>query len=106
MRELAQRFCNMKTLKNIIKQLSEAKEHLVSQYPIKTVAIFGSFARNEANQNSDLDIIVEINGPIGSRFIDLADELESILQQKVDLVSKNGIKTKYFEAIKKDLIYV
>jgi predicted nucleotidyltransferase len=57
-------------------------------------------------ENSDIDILVEFTKPVGIEFIDLADELEKMLKSKVDLVSKNGIKPKYYEAIKKDLIYV
>jgi len=68
--------------------------------------MFGSFARNEAGESSDLDILVEFNNKIGIRFIDLADELESITGVKVDLVSRKGIKEKYFKSIERDLIYV
>lgn len=68
--------------------------------------MFGSFARNEAGESSDLDILVEFNNKIGIRFIDLADDLESITGVKVDLVSRKGIKEKYFKSIEQDLIYV
>jgi predicted nucleotidyltransferase len=49
---------------------------------------------------------VEFSDKIGVRFIDLADELESIVGFKVDLVSKNGIKENYYLSIYNDLIYV
>lgn len=86
--------------------LKNQRDKLFSSYPIKSLALFGSFARNEADESSDLDIIVEFNSKIGIRFIDLADELESITGVKVDLVSRNGIKDKYFKSIAQDLIYV
>lgn len=70
------------------------------------IAVFGSYARNEQKENSDIDILVDCSGDIGSNFISLADELENILNNKVDLVSKNGIKNKYFVYPKDDLIYV
>ncbi len=70
------------------------------------MAIFGSYSRNENRNDSDLDILVEFNDKIGIRFIDLADEIENIVGVKVDLVSKDGIKEKYFKAIDPDLIYV
>ena len=70
------------------------------------MALFGSYARSEQTLESDIDIMVQLNGMIGSRFIDLADDLERFLNQKVDLISKNGIKHKYFESIQQDLIYV
>jgi len=86
--------------------LRKNKLHLFQNYPIKSLAIFGSYARNEQNEKSDLDLMVEFNGKIGIRFIDLADEIEDLIGFKVDLVSKNGIKKKYFQAIQSDLIYV
>jgi uncharacterized protein len=70
------------------------------------MAIFGSYARNEQKKESDLDVMVEFNGNIGIQFIDLAEEIESITGLKVDLVSRNGIKDRYFQAIKSELVYV
>jgi predicted nucleotidyltransferase len=70
------------------------------------LAIFGSHARNEQAEDSDLDILVEFDEKIGLQFIDLADELELLLGRRIDLVSKGGIKEKYFQNIKQDLIYV
>jgi len=96
----------MKTLDDIELILKQYKQDLEHRYPIKSMAIFGSYARNEQSSNSDLDLLVEINGKIGSKFIDLADEIEELVGIKVDVVSKNGIKPKYLEAIKNDLIYV
>ncbi|MFN2440840.1 MAG: DNA polymerase subunit beta, partial [Chitinophagaceae bacterium] len=55
---------------------------------------------------SDLGIMVDFSQPIGLAFVDLADELEGLLQLKVDLVSRGGIKPKYFAVIEPDLIYV
>ncbi len=96
----------MKTLKEITKALQGKKDQLKEKYPIKSIGIFGSFARNEQTPISDVDLVVEFNDKIGSRFIDLANELENYLGIKVDLVSKRGIKPKYFESIKKDIKYV
>lgn len=70
------------------------------------MAIFGSYSRKENNPKSDLDILVEFNGKIGIRFVDLAEEIENLIGFKVDLVSKKGVKEKYLQAINSDLIYV
>ncbi len=96
----------MKTLRDIQLTLGKHKQHLFSKYPIKSLAIFGSYARREQNEESDLDIIVEFNDKIGLRFVDLAEELEQLIGFKVDLVSRKGIKDKYFQKIKSDLTYV
>jgi predicted nucleotidyltransferase len=80
--------------------------YLTQKYHLNYIAIFGSISRGENNEKSDVDILVDFTQPIGILFIDLADELENILNNKVDLVSRNGVKSKYFEQIKNDLIYV
>ena len=96
----------MKSLKEIKKDLSNHKDLLLKEYPIKSMAIFGSYSRSEQTDSSDVDILVEFSGSIGIRFVDLADELEDIVGCKVDLVSKKGVKSKYLDSIDSELIYV
>lgn len=96
----------MRTLQEIKNTLSSHKNRLFNDYPIKSMAIFGSYSRKEQNDSSDLDILVEFSDKIGIRFVDLADDIEKIIGFKVDLVSKKGIKENYLKAIHSDLIYV
>lgn len=96
----------MTTREHILSQLSLAKPVLLLHYPISSMAIFGSVSRGEDRTDSDVDILVEFSRPAGMQFIHLAFELEKLLQKKVDLVSKNGIKPAYFAEIQPDLIYV
>lgn len=96
----------MSSREDILQKLKKAKVELLKKYPIASLALFGSYAREDFTPESDVDIIVELNGRIGSKFIDLAFELEETIGKKVDLISRNGIKPKYFNFIKSDLIYV
>lgn len=89
-----------------LNKLKAAKLILRQNYPIKHLALFGSVSRHEDNDDSDVDIMVEFDRPVGMEFIHLCYELEKILDRNVDLVSRNGIKEKYFNEIKDDLIYV
>ncbi|MFM7015038.1 MAG: nucleotidyltransferase family protein [Bacteroidota bacterium] len=82
----------MKSFAEINSILSSNKDYLSKKYKIKHLAIFGSYSRSEETKNSDTDIMVEFEKPIGIEFIDLANELQEILNIKVDLISKNGIK--------------
>jgi predicted nucleotidyltransferase len=82
------------------------KPELIQKYPIDSIGLFGSVVRGDFNKDSDIDIIVDFNKPIGIEFISLADELERKLDRKVDLVSKAGIKPKYFKEIEPEIIYV
>lgn len=66
----------MRTLQEIRSTLSTHRNHLFNDYPIKSLAIFGSYSRSDNTSVSDLDILVEFHDKIGIRFIDLADELE------------------------------
>lgn len=86
--------------------LSLFKPELISRYPITSIGLFGSIVRDDFSINSDIDIIVDFNRPIGIEFITLADELERKLNCKVDLVSRGGIKPKYFKEIEPEIVYV
>lgn len=66
--------------------------------------MFGSWARGEATEQSDIDILVEVDPTIGLRFVDLANELESALGRRVDLVSRRAVKPALWEIIRPDLI--
>lgn len=96
----------MQTQIEILSALRSVKPQLEKKYGIKTLALFGSHSRNEALPDSDIDVMVEFSNPVGIRFIDLADELEALLNHKVDLVSRKAIKPKYYLHIEPQLIYV
>lgn len=96
----------MKDLKSIQTILKQLKPELQRNYHVQSIGIFGSAARNDLNDTSDIDLIVDFNGPVGVAFIDLANFLELKMNTKVDLVSRKGIKPHYLKAIEKDIIYV
>ena len=90
----------------IYNTIRDKKIEFASKYHLKSIGIFGSFTREDFQDDSDIDILVEFDQPIGIEFIDLANELEELLKIKVDLVSKKGVKPKYLKEIQKDLVYV
>lgn len=96
----------MTTLNSIIETLASHKQRLSAKYGMSRIAVFGSYARNQQKLNSDVDVMVEFKNPVGIEFIDLAEELENILNLKVDLVSKNAIRENYLIDIESELRYV
>lgn len=90
----------------ILEKLAALRPALLKRYPIQRLALFGSYARDEATHDSDIDVLVEFGQPVGVQFFDLAQELEILLGHSVDLVSRNGIKPVYYAAIEPDLIDV
>ena len=96
----------MQTIRQIKSILAQHKSELVQKYHLRQLGVFGSYARKDKTAQSDIDLLVEFEEPIGLEFVTLAEELESLLGVKVDLVSINAIKPKLFKIIKKDLVYV
>ncbi len=90
----------------IVQILQQHKEELFKKYPLKSMALFGSYSRGEETKDSDVDVMVELSVPDGMAFIRLSHELEEIIKIKVDLVSKGGMKERYMRAIENDLLYV
>lgn len=94
-------------LNTIIDTLKAVKPVLGSRFHVCSIGLFGSIVRDDFSPiSSDVDIIVDFSKPIGIEFVDLADFLEHKIKRKVDLVSKKGIKPKYFKQIEPEIIYV
>ena len=91
-----------------IKQiLKENMELLCHKYNVRTIGVFGSYARNEQQNGSDVDILVEFNKPIGLfKFLELEEYLASIIGEKVDLVSKKALKPRIGKRILKEAVFV
>lgn len=74
------------------------------QNTILLIGIFGSYARGEATENSDIDIAVEITGPMGLNFVTMADEIE-LLWYKNRCGAPAAIKPKYLVNVEKTIVY-
>ena len=96
----------MYTLQSILYKLKEHKPELQRKYPVSKIGVFGSYARGEATADSDIDIAVEITGPMGLSFVAMADEIEALFGIKTDVVPSRSIKPEYLPFIEKDIIYV
>jgi len=78
-------------------------------YGVKSVAVFGSVVRGEDTLESDIDILVELKPPserppIGLRWFGLEQELEQILERKVDLVSQAALSPYIRPYVEKEMI--
>jgi uncharacterized protein len=96
----------MTTLTEIKDKLTVLKPILQKKYPLESIAIFGSYARNEQTEESDVDVMVELNGKMGMGFITMANEIEDYLGIKTDVLTKMSMKPKFFAKIENNLIYV
>ncbi len=89
----------------ILSRLRESKRSLQSEFPLKRIALFGSYARgSHVSGQSDVDILVEVDPSIGLGFVTLANRLEQLLGTRVDLVSRRAIKPSLWKLIEPELI--
>lgn len=80
---------------------------LKKKYNVSSLAMFGSYVRGDQTPESDVDMLVDFDGPIGFfKFIELERELSNIIARKVDLVSRGGIKPMIYERVKDTLLNV
>jgi predicted nucleotidyltransferase len=79
-----------------------------SGLPVKRAYLFGSYARNEPDENSDIDILVELDhaSPIGMQFFTYAEGLQNILKKKVDIVSDEGLSKYVKPFIDRDKVLI
>ncbi len=94
----------------VIKILRKELPHLGLEYGVKKIGLFGSFAEGTEREDSDIDILVELEKPIGLKFIELAEHIEKLLGKKVDILTSEGIKgirlKKVARDIERNLLYV
>ncbi len=96
----------MKASTVIENKLRKLKPFLHQRYFVEKIGYFGSYARNEQNEKSDIDILVSFQKPIGWEFFDLQEFLERELGIKVDLVSEKALKEQLKQIILKTVKYV
>lgn len=90
----------MITKEEILLKLKELKPTLHKDYAVREIGLFGSFSNNTYTEESDIDILIDLEKPIGWKFFSLEIYLEQIFHRKIDLVTKNSLK----EQIKQDIL--
>jgi uncharacterized protein len=96
----------MKT-EDVIRILQEQKEKLAKEFGVKSLRLFGSVARDEANSASDVDLLVEFNRPVGYfGLFSLQDHLEKLLGCSVDLGTSDSLRPRIRENVMRDAVYV
>lgn len=92
---------------NILHYLKEYKAEKKDSYSISKIGIFGSYARDEADENSDIDIVVDFEKADLYNQIGIMQELEAKFNKHVDVVALwKRMNPKLLSRIKKDAIYV
>ena len=93
------------TKEDIIQYLRTNKKFLEEQFGVTKIALFGSYARNEAGLNSDIDLLIEVKLQDFKNRLHLKEHLENHFKRKVDVGYFNGIRIFVRRRIEKDLVY-
>ena len=93
----------MMTREEVMALLRENFPYLASEYGVKRIGLFGSYAKDKPTEASDVDIVVEFDRPIGFRFAEFAEYLENILGKRVDILTPAGIKGIRIERIARSI---
>ena len=91
----------------ILDLLNKHRDEFMHRFGARHLALFGSAARDELREDSDIDVLVEFEGPATfDGYVGLADYLEQLLGRRVDLVTEKGLKPRARRYVEKDLIRV
>jgi len=97
----------MKDFEEIRELLRRHKSEFTEQFGLKEIGIFGSYVRGEQNEESDLDILVELEKPVGFvRFLKLENALSQLLGVRVEIVTKKALKPHIGKRILQEVRYV
>ena len=91
----------------ILDFLKSKKEFLLKEYDVTDISLFGSFARGEEDNESDIDLLVEMDEPTFKKLAGLSIYLEETLRREINIVRKHShLKPRFLKIISRDLINV
>ncbi len=93
----------MKKKSEVADILRSEQAYLKKHFGVKRIALFGSVADGTSNSNSDVDIFMEFERPMGLGFIELSDYLEKRLGRKVDILTPGGLQGIRVKRIARDI---
>ncbi len=92
---------------DVMALLTQHHALLSQRYGANSLALFGSAARDELRPDSDIDVLVDFDGPATfDGYFNLKDHLEQLLGRPVDLVTTKGLKPRARRHVERDLIRV
>jgi len=87
----------------ILEILNQNLSHFRAQYSVKNIGLFGSWVTGQATPESDIDLMIEFEQPIGFQFMELCEELEKILGKKIDVLTPAGLTNIRINSVKQQI---
>ena len=87
--------------------LREHKATLAQRFGVTDLSLFGSFARDQATGDSDIDLLVQFDGPATSKqYFGMQFYIEDLLGRRVDLVTENALRAELRPYVERDIVNV
>jgi predicted nucleotidyltransferase len=93
------------TAKELLSKIQELRPELRKRFSVRSIGLFGSTATGFSNEQSDVDILVELEEPTFDHYMELKFKLEEVLGRDVDLVLKDTLKHRIKSIIEKEALY-
>jgi uncharacterized protein len=98
---------NINNRETVLQELQKLKPDLEKLYGVTKIGIFGSIARNEIHEDSDVDVVVEMNEPDLFYMVHIKEALEQRFRMPVDVIRYRAMMNKYLKArIDREAVYV
>lgn len=94
------------TTQEVVARLRSHQAELRSEFGLVSLTLVGSYAKGLQDAESDVDLLIETDRSLGLNFFDLEEKLQSIVQTKVDVIMKKGLRPHWLEAITESTIPV
>jgi len=90
----------------ILEVLKNNKQYMQTKFMINSIGLFGSYARDDFHDTSDIDILVTFSEPTFDHYMDLKFYLEDIFGRQVDVVMEKTVKQRLKKTILQETLYV
>ena len=90
---------------DVIETLRRHGKEIRERFGVRRIGVFGSYARGDEREGSDVDILVEFDKPTFDNFMDLSIYLEDLLGREVDLVTPNSLSPYIRPVVEKEVVW-
>ena len=92
--------------KDVLKYLRDEMPTIKEKFGVRSIGLFGSYARDLQTEESDIDFLVEVDKPFSRNFFGLWSHLENSLDKKIDLTRKGPhLRDKFITEVEKEIVY-
>lgn len=90
----------------ILQKLQNISPILKEKYNLDQIGLFGSYVRNEATEESVIDLLISFNKQVGWELVDIKDYLKDVFGKEINIVTPSGLKKELRDTVLKEVVYI